>query len=204
MYTLHHSKGCGSTAIEAVLALADAPYRIVDVAWESIPGDETLRRLNPLSQVPTLITPGGEVMTESAAILVHLVERFPDAGLAPPPGSDERARLWRWVVFLAVNVYKPIIIGDHPDQWTTGDTEPLLAGHRAQLERAWKIFEAEVAARPLPATTRPSVLDVYLAMISRWRPGRAWIEANVPAIAAIAHRAEADPTVAAIWARNFD
>ena len=50
--------------------------------------------------------------------------------------------------------------------------------------------------------TRP-VLDIYVAMISRWRPGRAWLAEHCPKAMASIEVTERDPVVASVWARNF-
>jgi GST-like protein len=203
MYTLYHCRGCGSTVVQVALALAGATHRLEDVTpWEPGAATEALRAHNPLVQVPTLLLPSGEVMTESVAILAHLVEQFPDAGLAPPLGSDDRARMWRWLAFLASNVYGPIAVGDHPEQWMPDHHEPLKAGAVAMIERAWRILE-ENARAPYLTGEHFSILDVYAAMMSHWRPRRAWVDANCPKVSAALQRAEAQPVVAGIFAANF-
>ena len=60
---------------------------------------------------------------------------------------------------------------------------------------------AEPAPYLLGATI--GVLDVYVAMISRWRPGRAWIAEHCPKALAAIEATERQPVVASVWARNF-
>ena len=80
MYTLYGFKGSGSASVEMALRVLGAEFRIVDAAsWEPGSALEELRRANPLAQIPTLVLPDGSVMTESAAILIHL-------GLTARPG----------------------------------------------------------------------------------------------------------------------
>ncbi|NDW07454.1 glutathione S-transferase family protein [Jiella pacifica] len=55
--------------------------------------------INPMGKLPTLILPDGTVMTEAAAILAHLADCFPAAGLAPAVGTSERASYYRWLFF---------------------------------------------------------------------------------------------------------
>jgi len=54
------------------------------------------------------------------------------------------------------------------------------------------------------ALDRLSALDVYVAMISRWRPGRAWLSAHCPKAMASVLVTERHPVVASAWTRNFD
>jgi hypothetical protein len=61
-------------------------------AWKPGPGLDELRGVNPLAQVPTLVTPDDGVLSESAAILIHLGERFPASGLLPEEPKRGRNR----------------------------------------------------------------------------------------------------------------
>lgn len=54
--------------------------------------------LNPQGRVPTLLL-DGQVLTESAAIAMHLADLYPQARLAPANGSAERAAYYRWMLF---------------------------------------------------------------------------------------------------------
>ncbi len=56
--------------------------------------------LNPMAKVPT-VTHGDVVVTECAAICTYLADAFPEAGLAPAPGSPERGAYFRWMFFAA-------------------------------------------------------------------------------------------------------
>jgi len=84
MYTLVGFQGSGSAAVEIALELCGAPYRIVSAAsWEPSSAIMELEKLNPLKQIPTLQLPDGSVLTESAAILIHLGLAFPATNLLP-------------------------------------------------------------------------------------------------------------------------
>jgi glutathione S-transferase len=41
-----------------------------------------------MRQVPVLVLPSGEIMTESAAMLIWLADHYPDAGLAETPRAE--------------------------------------------------------------------------------------------------------------------
>ena len=49
----------------------------------------------------------------------------------------------------------------------------------------------------------PSALDLYVAVMSHWRPRRAWLAERCPKLHAIAIRADALPAIAAVPNRNF-
>ena len=90
-YKLYAAKGGGSMVVELAFAHAKVPVEIVDIDWKDVGWEsKVLKNINPLGQVPTLILPDGSIVTESAAIVLHLSERVPQANLAPL--ANERAR----------------------------------------------------------------------------------------------------------------
>ena len=203
---LYGCRGCGSTVIEVLLEWAgiDFTYREVD-PWEPGPPTAALPALNPLGQVPTLKLADATVMTESAAIIVALSELYPDAGLLPPIGSAGRASALRWIAFIAGNMYPAISVADFPQRWVKSDAAraELKDGSLERLKGYWEILERSLQPAPFLAGDKMSALDVYAAMLSRWRPGRQWVDANCPRIAASLGLTERNPIVARAWARNF-
>ena len=93
MYQLYGHQNSGAAAIEAALELCDIPYRFIDVELSS-EAAQTLEKLNRLKQIPTLQLPDGSVLTESAAILIHLGLTFPKSNLLPklPADRDQAIR----------------------------------------------------------------------------------------------------------------
>ena len=84
MWTLYGSRGSGSAAVEAALLRCGVSFRrVVASTWEPGPGLDELLRANPLGQIPTLQFDDGQVMTESAAILIQLGLLFPQSALLP-------------------------------------------------------------------------------------------------------------------------
>ena len=64
--------------------LIGAPYDLVgDDVMRPVGCNPAAIAVNPLHQVPVLTLPTGEVMTESAAILIYLADSYPHARLAP-------------------------------------------------------------------------------------------------------------------------
>jgi len=58
--TLYGSRGSGSAAIEAALAVAGVPCEHVEGAeWNRTEGYERLKRVNPLAQIPSLVLEDG-------------------------------------------------------------------------------------------------------------------------------------------------
>jgi glutathione S-transferase len=61
------------------------------------------------------------VLFEAAAIVLHLVDKHPDAGLAPKVGTPEHARFYQWMTFLTNSLQEELMIWQYPDRVTGGD-----------------------------------------------------------------------------------
>ncbi|QAY76027.1 glutathione S-transferase family protein [Sphingosinicella sp. BN140058] len=204
-YVLFGVKGWGSAITEAQLELCQAPYELVEVDGFDTPSAARDRLLayNPLAQVPTLVLPDGVVMRESAAIALLLSERHPQAGLAPPTGSAERPFFLRWLVWLVANVYPTFTFADYPERWVRSEREDFAQAVGAYRRRLWQQLEAELGEGPWTLGERFSVLDVYLGVMTHWRPRRAWFAQNCRRIHAIALGTDAHPVLGPVLQRNF-
>ena len=95
-----------ATRITLYEAGADANYCEVDPKTKVVQNDGSdFREVNPLGLVPTLRTDDGHVLTENAAILQYVADRFPTAGIATGPGI-ERSRLHQWLCFIGTELHK--------------------------------------------------------------------------------------------------
>lgn len=197
-------KGCGSAFVEAMLELAQVDHRREIFDWEDQTAWVRLREKNPLGQVPLLVLDDRTRLTETAGIGLWIANTFPAAGLLPS-GASMRALAYRWMAFLATNVYGPVIIGDFPERWVADASAhaALKAGARERLVEAWSIFEAHIEPAPFVLGPALSLVDVYAAMLTRWRPGRAWFTTHCPKTMAAVALTERHPVVASVWSRNF-
>jgi GST-like protein len=206
MYTLYATPGTGSTLSEIMLAIAGVPHAVKSVDVYDNPDDrELLRRLNPLTQVPVLVLPDGTVMTESAAITLHLADVAPDAGLAPPASHPARAVFLRRLVFIVAALYPTWAFGDDPGRWVSGDTAKaeLRAATDEHRKALWRQMEVVTGTPWFLGETR-SAIDIYIAVMNRWRPRSEWFSAECPKLSAIAARLRADKALAEVWQRNED
>src|SRR3974377_2484033 len=95
-YIVYGSPGSGSVPVEAALTLIGAPYEVIgETVLRDVARNPAIFKVNPLGQVPALVLPGGEVMTESAAILIWLADRYPEARLAPLAAHERRPAFLR-------------------------------------------------------------------------------------------------------------
>jgi GST-like protein len=207
MYTLYGKKGSGSASTQAALEIIGAPYRVVETAsWEPNAAFAELLKLNPLGQIPTLVLPDGSVLSESAAILIHLGSVHPDSRLLPLDASA-RAQAIRGLVFVAANCYAAISIIDFPERWCEDADEATLAriraGTRARLHRHWEMFADVFPARPYLGGKELGALDLLAAVVSKWSGSRAHLQQARPAFYETLLRIEAQPKVAQVLAQHW-
>jgi GST-like protein len=205
--TLYGTKGSGSAAVEAALAIAGAAYRGVDAAsWKPGPGFDELKTINPLGQIPTLVLEDGSVLTESAAILIHLGDAFPESGLLPAD-SRSRAQAIRGLVSIAANCYAAIGIIDYPERWCADADEAqrqrIIAGSKHRLHLLWDMFADTFPAAPWLCGERMGALDLLAGVVSKWDGTRKHLAVSRPAFSALLARIEAEPRVAEVFARHW-
>ncbi|MCB1333609.1 MAG: glutathione S-transferase family protein [Roseivivax sp.] len=85
------------------------PYQTHVMGYGPEMKSERYLRLNPMGKVPTVVHDGA-VVTECAAICAYLADAFPQAGLAPEPGSKARADYYRWMFFAAGPVETAVVV----------------------------------------------------------------------------------------------
>ena len=207
MIVLYGTQGSGAAAVEAALEIAGLPYRGVDAAsWKPESALDELRRVNPLAQIPTIVLDDGAVMTESAAILIVLGERYPRSGLLPA-APDKRAQTIRGLVYIAANCYSAIGIIDFPERHCTDADDALKErirnATRARLHAMWDVFADTFSAEPFFTGEKMGALDLLAAVVSKWSGSRQHLAQSRPAFHEALTRIEADPIVARVFARHW-
>ena len=202
MYTLYYSPGTASMVVHLMLLELGAPHRLerVDLG-KDVPRSAEYLRLNPRGQVPTLVVDGRPYF-ESAALVMLLAERHPEAGLAPPPGSERRAAWYQWFVFLASALGAPYRQWFYPPE--LGATEHTPAVHEAlreKIEKAWRLLNLHLQSNgPYMLGEQFSAVDLLATMYMRWsrnmpKPATEW-----PALRRLADLVRARPS----WARLYE
>lgn len=209
-YALYGDRGSGSAAVELALAEIGADVRLDDVPLESAAQRSgRYEALNPQRKLPTLVTPEGEILTESAAILIVLADRHPDAALLPE-APVARAQAIRWLVFIAAEIYPVVEMIDYPERFQPPggvrdetDRERLRAHYRDIWKRRWQVVEAAAADEGWFLEQGFSAVDLYAAVVSRWAQTDEWRPRHLPAIERIASAVAARPRCDAVWRRHF-
>lgn len=207
-YTLYGTKGSGSAAIEMALRACDVHWEQVEAAsWKPKSAIEQLRRVNPLVQIPTIVLPDGTVLTESAAILIHLATAYPSASLLPETSSS-RTQAIRGLIFIAANCYSAVSIVDFPSRWTVASAEAahddVRTAARRQLFHHWDIFADTFAADPYLSGTKPGALDYFAAVVSMWCKARDHIARSRPLFSETLERIETHHSVAPVFRQHWD
>lgn len=205
MYKLYGRPGSGSVVVEAMLEAAGAPYEVELVERTQggrIP--QNIARINPLGQVPALTLPDGTVMTESAAILLYLADKYPETELAPAQNAPERAPYLRWLVYLAANIYMTDLRAYYPDRYTSDQNggKYVKAAALARMAHEWEVYAEALDDKPFILGERMCVADVYAAMLATWNLDVPGFFKKHPNVRAMYDRVTAHPAIARAWARN--
>jgi glutathione S-transferase len=151
------------------------------------------QRIHPLGHVPAL-RDGDVTMFESAAIVLHLADRFPEAQLAPAPATPDRARYYQWIVFAMTELEPPLI------KWNALTAPQREDEHAQPVRRAFasaaKAVEDALGTQKWILGDRFSAADVMLIGTLLWARGLGLL-AGHPVLEAYVARGRERPA----WAR---
>ncbi len=207
-YTIYGDLGSGAFSAEAALAEAGAPYdfHVISLEKNEQRKPEFLA-INPSGKMPAVRLPEGQILTESLAILLTVADHFPNARLLPAQASAERGAAYRWLAFMAAEVYPMVEISDYPERFVQpGDDAKALREKVRERIRERILIVERVVAEPWFLPTGFSILDIYAAMFLRWRNtiGREWLAAgHTPRLAALSAAVAERPNIAPVWKRHF-
>jgi glutathione S-transferase len=189
-----------ATRIALYEAGAAANFLEVDPKTKMVRDDGSdFRTVNPLGLVPTLRTDDGLVLTENAAILQYVADRFPQAGLGTGPGM-ERSRLQQWLCFIGTELHKglfvPILDKTAPPEMKSH----VLAKNLSRLD----YLDSYLKGRDY-LLDHFSVADAYLVTIINWTVATPPIElAKWPSVKAYYERLRARPSIAQAVAEEYE
>ncbi|MFZ3007251.1 MAG: glutathione S-transferase family protein [Phenylobacterium sp.] len=202
--TLYGARGSGAVPVEAALTLLEIPYALIDAYTfdpdDKASGDQVLAA-NPMRQVPTLVSPTGEVITESAAILIWLADRHPASRLAPAPEDPKRAQFLRWMIFVSSAIYSLYWVKDDPSRLVPDPTGHAALEARVlnRIADCWGIMDSQVEPGRYILGDELSVLDLYVTVVTRFRPRRKRFYEVAPKMGDVVRRVDIDPRLHALW-----
>jgi glutathione S-transferase len=163
---LYYAPGACSLSPHISLHEAGAEFEIekVDVATHRTASGRDFREINPKGYVPALVLDGGEVVTEGAAVIQYIADRFPAAKLAPANGTLARTRLQEQLNFIASELHKAFSPLFNPS--TSADAREAA---KAAVARKFDHVEAVLSdGRPYLLGNAFSVADPYLFTVASW------------------------------------
>jgi glutathione S-transferase len=206
-YILYGDKGSGAFSAEAVLAETGAPYEFKVISLEKHEQREpTFLAINPSGKMPALRLPEGQIVTESLAILLTLADHFPNARLLPPQAGPARTQAYRWLAFMASEIYPMVEISDYPDRFVEKDHAAALRQKARERIRERLLIVERMCDGPWFLASGFSIVDIYAAMFSRWRGsiGADWLkEGHIPKLETLAQAVSKRPAIAPVWQRHF-
>ncbi len=178
MLKLYFSPSTSSLATHIALIEASAKYELVPTLMsKSEQKRPEFLALNPEGKLPTLITEGGNALTEVAATLYYIARKYPAAGLWPEGDLEAEAQVISWMSFAASTLHGSRAKGPEAVTAAIAVAEKKLAG------REWAIG-------------RFSIADIHLFRVYwRFRPGIDAPMGTYPALEAHHERMLARPAV---------
>ncbi len=201
MLHLHHYPGNASLTPHMLLEEIGAPYRLdlVDRTKGAHKSPAYLK-LNPNGLIPVLVD-GDLVLYETAAICLHLADTHPQAQLAPPLGTPERAHFYKRLMWLT-NTMQAMLIhyfyGERlVDESNAGAAAQIKAHAEAKVGAMLDQLDAELAGHGQPwlLGAHYSVVDPYALMLCRWTRGFKRPARSLPNLAPYLERVLARPAV---------
>jgi glutathione S-transferase len=206
MIQLHYAPGNASMTPHMLLEELGLPFELkrVDREQGAHKSPEYLK-LNPNGLIPVLVD-GDLVLYETAAIVLHLCDAHPQAGLAPALGTTERAHFYKWLVWLAASLQSQMPIYFYTDRYVAAGNAAGAAEVKAltteRIEKLIDQIDAQLASHGGPwfLGERFSALDPYALMLCRWtrsarRPAR-----TLPHVGPWLQRMLARPAVQRVFA----
>ena len=140
------------------------PYRTDIIEFGPAMKSPEYLAVNPMGKVPA-IRHGDTIVTETGAICAYLADAFPQAGLAPAPGSRERGSYYRWLFFGAGPVDGAIVnnsLGFEPPA-----ERQSMVGY-GTLAYVLNTLEKAVSASEYLVGDKFSAADLYLGAQLGW------------------------------------
>jgi len=200
MMKLYYAPGACSQAVHILLHEAgiDHESETVDLRAKRTEGGADYWAINSKGAVPALDIGHGEVLTENAAILQYVADRFPNAGISAA-SAEERSRLHQWLCFIGTELHKALFVP------LLDKTAPLDAKTYALTKNLSRLdyLENYLKGREF-LLDHFSVADAYLVTIINWTMATPPIElAKWPHVKAYYERLRARPSIARAVAEEF-
>ena len=140
------------------------------------------------------------------AILIWLADSHPQARLSPALDDPRRAQFLRWMSFIPASIYSMFWVRDEPSRLGGDNPQAQAEIQRRTVERiadCWRMMDAQITPGRFLLGEEMTVLDLYVAIASRWTPQRRRFYAEAPSMGEVVRRIDALPALQAFWAERF-
>jgi glutathione S-transferase len=171
---LHYAPATATMVPHILLEELAVPYERVFVDREQ---GAHLRpdflQLNPNGRIPVL-TDGELVLYETAAIVLHLCDTHPQAGLAPALATPARAHFYKWLAWLTNTLQATLMVYFYPERWVqpgnAAGAAEVKACAQGKVGPLLDQLEALLAGHggPWIQGRDYSALDPYVFTLCRW------------------------------------
>jgi glutathione S-transferase len=164
-----------------------APYELA-VVTQAEQASAAHRRRHPLARVPVL-DDGEGLVSESAAICLHLADLHPEARLLPPPGSHGRALVYQWAFFAMTELEAPLAdvsYGTPSGDGRGGDvhypqpTPEQVAAATAPFGAAARVVEDALGDGDYLVAQRFGVADLLVGSVLAWADDVGLLDRDYP------------------------
>ncbi len=166
-YTLYGGGGTRSIVVQMLLEEAGIPYelRFVDMKKEEHKAPEYLA-INPAGYLPGLVTPDGEAIHETPAMLLYIGERHNLIDFVPPTDDPQRG-LFLSKLFYHSNELCYSHQMAHPERYCTSEeaVPGVIEAHRQLAMQRWSLLDAFLRDNgPHHLGERFSILDMNMGL----------------------------------------
>ena len=207
MYRLYWYKNTGALAPHILLEEISAEHELqrIDMGKGEHTAAEYLE-INPRGQIPAMALEDGTIITESAAISLHLADQHPEAVLLPAIGSSERAQAYRWMFYASANLYEAALRFYYTDEFTTdaSQIDQIQDSARTFINNAWGLVENEIGEGPYLLGPNYSIVDPYLLMLTNWHEDPDALFESCPKLKHLCETVRSRPAVERVWSQHFE
>jgi glutathione S-transferase len=161
--TFYHSPQSRSSGVKVLLEELGAPYDLEVLNTKA--GEQrgaAYLAVNPAGKVPAILD-RGELVTEQAAIFIHLADRFPEKGLAPAIGGPLRGSYLRWMVYYG-SCFEPAVV----DRAMKREPGTRAMSPYGDYDLVMRTVVEQLRAGPYLLGTRFSAADILWGMALTW------------------------------------
>lgn len=168
MYTLYTSTGTCSLAVNVVLEELGVPYKLEIISLKN--GDNKkpeFQKVNPRGSVPVLVREDGKILREGAAIILYLLEKYPNELL--PKSGDARTDAIEWLLFANSTLHPAYGRGFWALKGLQGEAKDTAIQSAVEsINKLWAEVDARLAKQKFIAGDNPTAADILLTVFTGW------------------------------------